>query len=274
MTPSSNIAILGAGNLGIAIADGLRKSGFIKERQLFLTRRKPSLIEHMKKENIHVSDDNKKAVTSSDIVILAVQPGQLQQLIEEIRPVLDPKRHIVVSVITAISIAEIAKSLHGGFMIVRAMPNTAVAAGESMTCIAHNGVQEEAMREVESIFTCVGQTLQIEEELMQAATVVCASGIAFWMRFIRATTQGGVQLGFDAKDAQKIAVQTCMGAASLLKLDNSHPEQEIDKVTTPQGCTIAGLNEMEHHGLSSALIKGLVTSFNRINQMKHRNETL
>ncbi len=274
MKKKMDIAILGAGNLGISIASGLRESGFLKNRELTLTRRKPSVIEHMEGDHIKITADNRSAVRKADLIILAVQPGQLQALISEIRPDLDSDRHLIVSVITAVSISEIAAQLQGPFRIVRAMPNTAVAAGQSMTCMAHNGVDDEVMSEVEAVFECVGQTLQIEEELMQAATVVCASGIAFWMRFIRATTQGGVQLGFDAKDAQKIAVQTCMGAASLLMHEHSHPEQEIDKVTTPKGCTIAGLNEMEHHGLSSALIKGLVTSFNRINQMKNKDEAL
>lgn len=108
----------------------------------------------------------------------------------------------------------------------------------------------------------------IEERLMKAATVLAASGIAFFMRYLRAATQGGIQLGFDAEDSQSIAVQTAKGAALLLQLSHSHPEQEIDKVTTPEGCTIAGLNEMEHQGLSSALIKGILTSFEKINTIK------
>ena len=103
---------------------------------------------------------------------------------------------------------------------------------------------------------------------MQAATVVCASGIAFWMRLIRATTQAAIQLGFDAKEAQELAMNTCEGAASLLINTGNHPEQEIDKVTTPKGCTIEGLNEMEHKGLSSSLIQGMVASFNKINSIK------
>jgi len=113
----------------------------------------------------------------------------------------------------------------------------------------------------------LGKTMCIEEKLMQSATVICASGIAFWMRLIRATAQGAVQLGFHAAEAQELAVQTCLGAASLLVKSGNHPEQEIDKVTTPSGCTIEGLNEMEHQGLSSSLIKGLVTSFEKINQI-------
>jgi pyrroline-5-carboxylate reductase len=106
---------------------------------------------------------------------------------------------------------------------------------------------------------------------MQAATVICASGIAFWMRLIRATTQGAIQLGFDAKEAQELAVHTCDGAAGLLIESGNHPEEEIDKVTTPMGCTIQGLNEMEHQGLSSSLIRGIVASFEKISEFKTNN---
>ena len=116
-------------------------------------------------------------------------------------------------------------------------------------------------------FNALGETMCIEEDLMQAATVICASGIAFWMSLIRATTQGAWQVGVHSEDAQKLSMQTCLGAASLLIDSQSHPEQEIDKVTTPSGCTIEGLNEMEHQGLSSSIIKGLVTSYDKINQI-------
>lgn len=108
----------------------------------------------------------------------------------------------------------------------------------------------------------------IEENLMKAATVLGASGIAFFMRYLRAATQGGIQMGFHPEEAQRIAVQTAKGAAVLLQEDISHPELEIDKVTTPQGCTIEGLNEMEHQGFSSALIKGLMTSFQKLDSIR------
>jgi len=108
----------------------------------------------------------------------------------------------------------------------------------------------------------------IEEKNMQAATVISASGIAFWMRLIRATAQGGVQLGFESNQALEMSLMTSLGAAKLLEQNQSHPEDEIDKVTTPNGCTIEGLIEMEHQGLSSALIKGIEKSFDKINIMK------
>ena len=263
------IAILGAGNLGEAIFEGLEKGGLLEDNDVILTRRNLKALEHIKHKAATITDDNLKAVEQATIVILAVQPRQLKNLLEDIKPVLNPERHSLISVITAVTIAEIEEMVGPYFPVIRAMPNTAIAVRQSMTCIAYNAKAKEKLKMVQAIFNCVGKTMIIEENMMQAATVVCASGIAFWMRFIRATTQGGVQLGFDAEDAQEIAVQTCLGAATLLaENEGSHPETEIDKVTTPQGCTISGLNEMEHHGLSSALIKGLVTSFSRISNMK------
>lgn len=263
------IAIIGAGNLGLAIYNGLDKGGLLENNRLILTRRDTSGLSSIQHPAVDVTSDNSRAVAEADLVIFAVQPKQLKKVLEEVHDVLNPEQHTLISVITAVTIKEIEASLPGSFPVIRAMPNTAIAVLQSMTCMAYNERGKEKIGTVETIFDCVGKTLVIQEELMQAATVVCASGIAFWMRFIRATSQGGVQLGFDAEYAQEIAVQTCMGAASLLAGNHgSHPEKEIDKVTTPQGCTISGLNEMEHNGLSSALIKGLVKSYERINKMK------
>ena len=136
-----------------------------------------------------------------------------------------------------------------------------------MTCLCSNTTGVKKLPIAEAIFNGLGTSLVIEESHMQAATVLCASGIAFWMRLIRATTQGGVQLGFDADVALKMSMQTAMGAASLLIESGTHPEEEIDRVTSPRGCTITGLNEMEHQGLSSSLIRGLNASFNKINEI-------
>jgi pyrroline-5-carboxylate reductase len=116
------------------------------------------------------------------------------------------------------------------------------------------------MQLVQQIFNTLGTTIIINEDMMSAATALCACGIAFFLRTIRAAAQGGVEIGFHARDAIHIAAQTALGAAQLLLQNGSHPEEEIDKVTSPKGCTIAGLNEMEHQGLSSAMIKGIKLS--------------
>lgn len=266
MLKNKHIAILGAGNLGIAIAEGIVDAGLRPAQEVHVTRRNVNHLVEQTARGYLTGADNAKAVRESGLVILCVQPSQLSGIIKEINPHLN-KDHVVVSVITGVSVEEIAYQLSLEVPVVRAMPNTAIAIGESMTCICspENGSHLDAVKEV---FDAVGQTMVIDEKLMQAATVLGASGIAFFMRYLRAATQGGVQMGFHSDEAQLIAVQTAKGAASLILENNNHPEVEIDKVTTPQGCTIAGLNEMEHRGMSSALIKGIMASFNKINNIR------
>jgi pyrroline-5-carboxylate reductase len=133
-----------------------------------------------------------------------------------------------------------------------------------MTCLAHTGASFSQINYIKQLFDQLGKTVMIKEELMDAATVLGACGTAYAMRYIRANIQGGIEIGFDALTATLIAAQTVKGAAQLLLDKGSHPEHEIDKVTTPKGCTIAGLNEMEHQGFSSSLIRGVVASYNKI----------
>ncbi|MCA0933469.1 pyrroline-5-carboxylate reductase [Lutimonas saemankumensis] len=263
------IAIIGVGNLGYSIAVGiLGQKKEIGCKSLYLTKRNTSSLNHFDKVSlIKTTTDNRRAVKYSDVIILAVQPTQLMEVLKEIRDLIDPKKHIIISVATGRKISDIEALLPQGVPVIRCMPNTAISVGQSMTCISANEVAQANVHKAKSIFNALGETMCIEESLMQAATVICASGIAFWMRLIRATTQGAVQLGFHSEEAQKLSMQTCLGAASLLIDSQSHPEQEIDKVTTPSGCTIEGLNEMEHQGLSSSIIKGLVTSYEKINQI-------
>lgn len=260
------IAVIGTGNLGRSIAKGLIINNAITS--LYLTRRGlGALKEFDGYKNIHLTSDNRLAVQKSDILIFAVQPAHLQSILEDIAPFLTEK-HILISTITGFSIAKIEALVGAQNYIIRAMPNTAIAVGKSMTCLCSNGAGKSRVSVAEAIFNRLGATICIPEEQMQAATVVCASGIAFWMRLIRATTQAAIQLGFDAKEAQRLAMHTSEGAAQLLIQNGHHPEEEIDKVTTPMGCTIEGLNEMEHKGLSSSLIQGMVASFQKINAIK------
>ena len=263
-----NIAILGGGNLGIAIAQGIVKAKICKSNQVYITRRHLAKLDDLKKQGFKISSNNNEAIKASSIIILCVQPKQLSGLLEEIKKNLDKKKHTLVSTITGVTTDEIATKVPTGITIVRAMPNTAIAIGASMTCMCSSNASPKQLSEIQNIFNSLGETLIIEERLMKAATVLAASGIAFFMRYLRAATQGGIQLGFDAEEAQLIAGQTAKGAAMLLQQQQSHPEVEIDKVTTPEGCTIAGLNEMEHQGLSSALIKGIVASYEKINNIR------
>ncbi|XOV91391.1 MAG: pyrroline-5-carboxylate reductase [Bacteroidota bacterium] len=263
---NQNIAVIGAGNLGVAIAKGIVEKGVRKPQEMVLTRRSIEHISYLEKDGYKITNNNLEAVAQSRIVVLCVQPKQVNQVIQELNAQLT-ENHIIVSVITGIAIDEIRNELKLDLPVIRAMPNTAIGIGESMTCIASKNANAH-LEEIQLLFGTLGLTLVIEEKLMQAATVLGASGIAFFLRFLRAATQGGIQMGFDAEEAQMIAVQTAKGAASLILTNKQHPEVEIDRVTTPEGCTIEGLNEMEHQGLSSALIKGLMVSYNKIKNIK------
>jgi pyrroline-5-carboxylate reductase len=255
-----NIAILGSGNIGLSLAKGLVKAGIYEPAQITLTRRNISALSSLTEAGYQATVNNMEAVKGADIVVLAVLPQQLNKLLDEIKPALDANRHLLISVISGVNCQDVRKYLGFDIQVVRAMPNTAIAIGQSMTCIATDSGSEANINLVKSLFDTVGITIQINEELMTSATALCACGIAFFLRSIRAASQGGTEIGFHAHDALKMAAQTAKGAADLLLQLASHPEQEIDKVTSPKGCTIAGLNEMEHNGFSSAMIKGIKMS--------------
>lgn len=256
------IAILGAGNIGRAIAEGVVNSGEYKPEQVILTRRNVRAIQDLQEKGYPVQSDNRDAVRNARTVILAVQPQQLVALLREIRTDLKPDTHILISTITAVSISEILKHVEKDLPVIRAMPNTAIAIGESMTCIAAHEGFDEAVDHTVNLFQLLGEAIVISENHMTPATALVACGIAFFLRAIRAASQGGIEIGFHADEALNMAAQTAKGAASLLLTNRNHPEDEIDKVTTPRGCTIGGLNYMEHQGFSSAMIKGIVTSAN------------
>ncbi len=258
------IAIIGGGNLGTAIAEGLINSGFILPEHIIVTKRNISTLRNLEEKGVLVTNNNVEAVRFASLVILAVKPFQVEEVLKSVRDTFHESKHLLVSVVTGISVEHILRIVGKRLAVARAMPNTAIAIQESMTCISAMHTSEEQMDYVTELFEQLGRVVVIEEKLMNAATVLGACGTAFAMRYIRANIQGGIEIGFDAATASLIAAQTVKGAAQLLLLKGSHPEQEIDKVTTPQGCTIAGLNEMEHQGFSSSLIKGLVTSYEKI----------
>lgn len=255
----SKLTIIGSGNIGFSLAKGLLKSGTYLANEITLTRRSLSVLEEEKSLGFEVSTDNRQAIRNAEIVILCVLPQQIRKVMEEIAGILKPSQ-LIVSVASGVSCQDIKDILGNNLVVVRAMPNTAIAIGQSMTCIATDSAPAEIIVKVERIFEAVGSVVVINEDLMTSATALCACGIAFFLRAIRAASQGGVEIGFHAHDALKMAIQTAKGAADLLLQTQSHPESEIDKVTSPKGCTIAGLNEMEHNGFSSAFIKGIKLS--------------
>lgn len=254
--------IIGAGNIGLALADGLIKSGTCESADITVTRRSATALESLQKKGFQISSSNSEAIKNADLIFLCILPQQLNGVLDEIKTTIDAKNQLLISVVTGVHTDDIKQRLEADVRIVRAMPNTAMRVNQSMTCLSAANATAADMNLVQQIFNTLGTTIIINEEMMSAATALCACGIAFFLRSIRAASQGGVEIGFHAHDALKIAAQTALGAAQLLLQNHSHPEEEIDKVTSPKGCTIAGLNEMEHQGLSSAMIKGIKLSAN------------
>lgn len=257
------IAIIGGGNLGSAIATGLLKSNFCAAENITVTKRNIATLSWLQEKGINITNENKEATANADVIILAIKPFQVKEILEEIRASITADQ-LLISVVTGISLEEITSIVGNEVSVVRAMPNTAIAIQESITCLSADKINADKLNYTEALFAALGKTVVIDEKLMNAATVLGACGTAYAMRYIRASVQGGIEIGFDAATASLIAAQTVKGAAELLLTTQTHPEQEIDKVTTPKGCTIAGLNEMEHQGFSSAIIKGIAASFHKI----------
>lgn len=273
MAEADRIAIIGGGNLGSALAKGLVASGNYTPAQITITRRSVHLLERLKQEGFQIEKDNRRAVQESQVVLVTVRPGQLNSVLHEIAEDLLPQRHVLISTVSNAAIAQIKAQLDKPISIIRAMPNIAVSVRESMTCLCSpQDVPSRAVETARAIFDTLGETVFITEEQMTPATALCACGIAFFLRAIRAASQGGVQVGFHAEEAIRLAAQTARGAATLLLTDNTHPEMKIDKVTTPLGVTIAGLNEMEHSGFSSAMIRGIVTSAEKATTLYTKNK--
>lgn len=257
------IGIIGVGNMGGAIAVGLLKSGFVAAGDIFVADRKESTLLEMKKLGVNTSKNNLDAAKNADVIIVAVKPYHIEGVINEIKTELNPNK-IFISIVAGVGINELGEMAGGEIPIFRVMPNTAIALQESLTCISANGNTESFKKYVIELFDKLGKTVEIPEELMAAATVLSSCGIAYALRYIRAAMQGGIEIGFGAEMAQFITAQTVKGATELVLQSGNHPEREIDKVTTPMGVTITGLNEMEHKGFSSSLIQGVLASYKKI----------
>lgn len=261
---NSKIAILGCGNIGMAVIEGILKSKGIKPGNIIATRRNLSAFGNLTGTGVTLTTDNASAVRESEILIIAVKSYNFSGVLEEIRDFLDPQKHIIVSLTTGISIKRILDETMNKVPVFRAMPNISASVGSSVSCLSHSSNALSGIPAVKDLFDLIGTTMIIDENLMESATILGSCGVAYVLRFIRAMIQGGIQIGFDAATASIIVNQTVKGAADLLIEKHRHPEYEIDRVTTPKGCTIVGLNEMEHNGFSSSLIKGIVASFEKI----------
>lgn len=241
--------------MGGAIAESLRGTDY----KVTVTAHTQKTLDrlHTLCPDFHFTLSNVEAVRDADIIVLAIKPYLLGEVAEEIRGYIKPSA-IIISVVAAVSIDDL-KGMLGNHDVFRVIPNTAIRLGKSATFIA-GPAEGESCREVESIFRRSGKTFLVAEKDMAAVTALSSCGIAYFLRFIRAAAEGAVELGLRPGFAAEVAAATAEGAAALIA-DGGHPEAEIDKVTTPGGITIKGLNALEANGFTAAVIAALKASY-------------
>lgn len=255
------ISIIGAGNMGGAIACGLAVGGSLSPKDITVIDHRGKNVERLKAfcEELTIVTADYSSLSESDIVIVAVKPWMIENVLTTHKVLLNAAQ-LIVSVASGITLAQLQEWTTSDQPVVRVMPNTAISVCQSMTYVTSKGTSEEQMQQVCEIFAALGKVEQIDEKLFPAVTSLTSCGIAFAFRYIRAAMEGGIEMGIYSDQAKNAVLQTLRGAIELLEANGTHPEVEIDKVTTAGGTTIKGLNEMEHAGFSSAVIRGLKAS--------------
>ena len=255
------ISIIGAGAMGGAIAEGLIKCKDIKNEDICISDPSREARDKFADMGITATPSNQLAAQGADIVCVVVKPWLVEQVLKSIKDVLDYEKQILIVVAAGVKSESISEWIgKDGKMIPTflVIPNIAIAQLQSMTFIVPFAeVTQQQTEHVKALFNMMGQSIITDENHLAAGTTLASCGIAYAMRYIRAASEGGVELGFKADEAKQIVMQTMKGAVELLQATGLHPEAAIDLVTTPGGVTIKGLNEMEHAGFTSSVIRGL-----------------
>ena len=256
-----NITIIGAGNMGGSTALGFAGSGAVEASCITVTARHETSLDRFKERGLRTTTDNRSAVRDADIVFFAVKPWQMEAVLKETKDVMDYRRQLIVSIAPGIKPGELKEWLAKDGSVpslAYAIPNTAIEIGESMTYISAITASEEQTALLKDLFDKVGKTQVVPLDLMLSGTSLASCGIAYAMRYISASAEGGARLGLDGGQIGEAVCQTVRGAAALVDAKGFDPEHEIDRVTTPNGLTIRGLNAMEEAGFSDSVIKGLM----------------
>ena len=277
------ITIIGAGNMGGAIARGLvafpvhstdAGSGVsssdmvctagsastgkaILPSDIVCTARSTDTLQKFADLGFNVTTDNAEAVKGADIVLFAVKPWLMEEVMRSVAPCLDFGHQIVASVAAGVTFEQMNHWLGGSPAMFRIIPNTAIEVGSGVTFISSCGASEDQRSMILDMFAGMGYALEVEEDMMAAGTALASCGIAYAMKYIQASATGGVALGFSQEQACRIVEYTVKGASQLLLATGNAPQVEIDKVTTPGGMTQKGLAAMEDAGFSAAVLDGL-----------------
>ncbi len=261
-TTDLKISIIGAGNMGGAIARGLSKGTTVQASNIRVSDISADHLQALQTfaPEISISRTNAEIIKDADIIILAVKPWLVETVAKEIEHKIDYKKQIIVSIAAGVDFEKLSELFDTEASIFRVIPNTAIDILESVTTIAAQKATKEQQDLVLTLFAEMGKAFLVPESQLNAFMSLSSCGIAYAFRYIRAAMEGGVEMGVYPAVAKEVIIQTLRGAIGLLEANDTHPEVEIDKVTTPGGITIKGLNEMEANGFSNAVIKGLKAS--------------
>ncbi|MFI3261613.1 MAG: pyrroline-5-carboxylate reductase dimerization domain-containing protein [Rikenellaceae bacterium] len=260
------ITIIGAGNMGGAIALGIAGGTKVSAEDITVTARTEATLAKVisKNDKIKTSLSNIEAVQGADMVFLAVKPWFLADVVAEIKPYMDYSKCAVASVVAGIPFKDIAEMFDKGDgkypLLYRVIPNTGISLGKSVTYISENGASQEQCDFLKSLFDELGITIFVTEQMLTAGTSLASCGIAFALKFLDASIKAGVNDGFTEEEAREVVLQTMSGALELLKTNNTMPQTEIDKVTTPGGLTLKGLSAMAENGFENSVMQGILQS--------------
>lgn len=246
------LTIIGAGNIGGATAIGLASTA-----EITATARTEATLKRFNGLGIRTTTDNSEAVRGADIVIFAVKPWLMEEVVTAVLPSLDLSAQTIVSMAPGVSSADFRRWLGPEARLAYAIPNTAIEVGQSMTFIVPVTTGKEETERLLELFSNAGKAMEVSEKQLIAGTSLASCGIAYALRYISAAACGGKELGFSADEASAIVAQTVRGATAVLEAHGTDPETEIDRVTTPGGLTLRGLKAMEDAGFTDAVKSGL-----------------
>ncbi len=268
MLTGKKLAVLGVGKLGEALVMGLLKQGDVRREDIAgSVAHEESLGRIRERLGIEAMTDNRRLVDGRDIILLAVKPQNMDRVLTEIAEVVTPQQ-LVITVAASVTTQFVEARLRAPVPVVRAMPNTPCVLGAGMTALCGGlYAQDEHLRTAEEIFRAVGETVFIDESLMDGVTGLSASGPAYLYVIIESLAEAGVKLGIPRDIATLLAAQTMLGAARMVLESKAHPALLKDVVTTPAGCTIDGLLELEEGKLRVTLIKAVVKAAERAREL-------
>jgi len=262
------LAVLGAGKIGGILIEAFVKQGLVSPKNIFAT------VQHAGRERknasqlgVSLGNDNREAVKKADVVLLCVKPQSVGHVIDEITKELT-ERKLLISIAASVPTDYIERRLSAKVPVIRAMPNTPSMVGEGITAIAKGKIAtEKNVETAEKLFGAVGRTVVTDEKNMDAVTGLSASGPAFIYIILESLAEGGVKAGLSRELATLLAAQTALGAAKVVLATGHHPALLKDTVTTPAGCTIDGILELEEGGLRVTLIKAVMKAAQRAKEL-------